>query len=232
MNSELYRSLAFCLVAYKTESWTPLALESFRQYFPSDLLLVVDNNPSADVSCDVERTYLRNTKLATVIYPKNENDLSHGAGIDSAIEWCRSNSIKYVVPLEPDCLIKGRKWFQNLADSFIPGTVMVGSHRKIYGPIHPTPSIWDVSLIDGSFRQQPRGSDQTHPRFQELVKFDQLMTYCRENYTQDVINWFETYWDTGHKLWFDAAVKNKARVADAADDFIHYWNGSRTTAPD
>ena len=222
-------STAFCLVAYKTVSWMPVALNSFHQHFPDETLIVVDNNRSESADAAREHQYLRERSFCTLIMPEASSDRSHGAGIDSAVLWCRSNQIRYLVHFEPDCLILGRKWYVELKQALKAGNSMAGSHRKSYGPIHPTPSIWDLSFTHSSFRQAVRGNDEAHPRFHELFDLELLLSYCRSTYEPRIVEWFEKFWDTGQRPWFNAAASNKAALIKPSDDFIHFWKGSEST---
>jgi hypothetical protein len=219
------------MVAYKTHAWMPIAARSFHQYFPEATLVIVDNNHAGDPKGDQETAFIQTLPFVTHIFPEPESDRSHGAGIDTAVRWCKEQDIRYLVHFEPDCLIRGRSWYESLAQALTPGIVMAGSHRKSYGPLHPTPSIWDLDFVEGSFRQQPRGSDSMHPDFLGVFDFASLMATCEQMYDASITAWFREYWDTGHKPWFQADIKKQCVFVPPSDDFIHFWKGSETEPP-
>jgi len=206
----------------------PVGLGSFRQHFPSWKVLVVDNNPSEgdenwNASHDAERRWIHSQP--GVIVKKNTGHLkTHGAAVNLAVQWCREHQVEYLLHLEPDCLITGTQWYENLCRGMDAGAWMAGSHRKQYGPIHPTPSLWRVSKICSSFDYASRLEDERHPRFQELFDRDWLLNAVSEA-GQDTEFW-RTTWDSGQRLWFDCAVENKAFHASDATDFVHFWFGS------
>lgn len=224
-------NIYFCVVAYKTLSWMELMLGSFKTFFPLSKLIVVDNNILSEDPSFSDTKFLRTVPDINLLYPDTSSEASHGAGIDLAVKWCRKNNIEFLVLLEPDCLILGCKWFNELCLNMDSFTSMVGSHKKKYGPIHPTPSLWRVSSIEGSFRDTPRGSDMTHPNFREVFDYEKLINFCNTSYASDITEWFKTMWDTAQQPWFYAAIKKQARLAPRTDDFIHFWQGSQREVP-
>jgi hypothetical protein len=143
--------------------------------------------------------------------------------MDHAAQWCRTNGIRWMLHFEPDCLISGVEWMNRLLDATTKDIWMAGSHRKSYGPIHPTPSVWDVNQIQSSFQEQPRGSDMGHPRFHELVDMKDLMAQAR---VEKLESYWASWWDTAQKPWFDAAIHDKALLVEDSPDFHHFWRGS------
>ena len=99
---------------------------------------------------------------------------------------------------------------------------MAGSHRKEYGPIHPTPSIWNVHRVTASFEAQLRGFDEKHPRYSQVMNMDVL----RAAVTDREWTYWRVTWDTAQKPWFDAAKEGKELLVDWRDDFRHFWSGS------
>lgn len=222
------------IISYKSPLWIKVGLRSFRRFFPGTPILIIDNNLDSgmqgyDSRAETERKWIKdwcsqdryNHFEKTVSPEKN-----HGLAMDRAAQWCRDHGVRWMMHFEPDCLIDGIEWANRLLGASAKKVWMAGSHRKSYGPIHPTPSIWDVNQIKSSFKEQLRGSDMSHPRFNELVDMKDLMS--PENITSP---WFEHYWgnwwDTAQKPWFDAAVHDKALLVEETPDFKHYWSGSR-----
>jgi len=123
---------------------------------------------------------------------------------------------------EPDCLIDGVEWVNKLLEATEKGIWMAGSHRKWYGPIHPTPSIWNLDQIRASFVEQPRGSDVHHPRFHKLMDMKGLFSQLQP---REMAYW-RSWWDTAQKPWFDAAIHDKTLLVEESPDFRHFWQGS------
>ena len=220
------------LVAYFTADWIRVAITSYLHHFPDDRVLVVDNNPSrGEVGwlpwCERERHWLESHPrvdfLANPLLPSPvDGDAPHGLGMDAALDWCRERGADVLLHFEPDCVIEGCRWRENLLGAISEGAWMAGSARKAYGPIHPTPSAWRVDQVHGSFSARERAPDESHPRFHELFQLSVLKDVCRH---PGEWSWGERFWDTGEKPWFVAAAEGRTKLVDAPD-FHHYWYGS------
>jgi hypothetical protein len=223
------QKIAPVLVSYHTIRWIKVGIRSYLKYFPKHQIIVVDNNPDPGDArwtseCEQERDFLNG--CPNVLLLKNESrDKSHGSGIDNACSWCRNNGVELMLHFEPDCLIQGTVWFEELLANIEKGASMTGSHRKSYGPIHITPSIWNVKEVIASFTAQPRKNDMQHPLFHKLVDMralkEEIVNYDKRRWFWHAINW-----DTAQKNWFNAAVQGKAVLARETGDFHHYWGGS------
>ena len=226
------------LVAYFTADWIRVAITSYLHHFPDDRVLVIDNNPSrGEVGwlplCERERYWLQSHPrvdfLANPFLPSPDDGYApHGLGIDAGLAWCRDHDADVLLHIEPDCVIEGRSWRENLLGAISAGAWMAGSTRKVYGPIHPTPSAWRVDQVHGSFAARERTQDESHPRFHELFQLAVLKEVCRH---PGEWSWFERFWDTGEKPWFAAAVEGRTALVDTPD-FRHYWHGSTTNRLD
>ena len=212
------------LISYHTPLWIKVGLKSFHQHFPEYRVLIVDNNPDRDEptwdpACEEERAWLRQQTYVDLV--KNERtDKTHGSGLDLAVAWCRKNEIGLMLHFEPDCLVGGRQWYENLVHTIQGGAWMAGPNTKSYGPIHPCPSLWRVDRIEHTFGRRPIREDMSHPRFSEL--FD-VAVFNKQQPTVALENW---KWDTGLKLWFMAAVNDKAVHVSKELDFKHFWCGT------
>jgi hypothetical protein len=192
--------------------------------------LVIDNNfdrwlSGYDHLVEAERVWIgdwcskdRHSHLEKIKFPKK----NHGLAIDHAVNWCREHKIRWMLHFEPDCLIDGVEWANKLLEATKQDIWMAGSHRKSYGPIHPTPSIWDVNQVKHSFMEQLRRDDVNHPRFHEVMNMKNLM----DQITDQERNYWSNYWDTAQKPWFDCAIHDKAVLVEATPDFRHFWMGS------
>ena len=172
------------IVAFHTADWLPIAVESYLSQFPADRILVVDNNPQPgetgwSATCRRERRWLYSHPKIDVIH-RHANcagipaQRTHGDGMDLAFDWCRSRGADVMLHIEPDCLVTGRAWRENLVGAIEEGAWMAGAHRKPWGPIHPTPSAWLVREVRTSFAIQYRPRPVAHPRFSELVNLEVL----------------------------------------------------------
>ena len=221
------------VISYNSHLWIKVALKSFRRFFPNSPILIIDNNldpgmPGYDSRVQIEKKWIRDWCAQDChchFVKANSSNRGHGVGMDCAAAWCRANGIRWMIHIEPDCIIDGVEWSNKLLEAAAKNVWMAGSHRKGYGPIHPTPSIWDMTKINSSFRTQPRGSDMNHPRFNELMNMEFLregtIGYGWENY-------WSSHWDTAQKPWFDAAVHDKTLLVAETPDFKHFWYGSST----
>jgi hypothetical protein len=222
------------LVAYHSIYWIRAAVESYLEHFPGDRLLVVNNNPRRGELgwypyCEEERDWLAshpgvllldNPRLPGSMSPNGW--LEHGTGIDAAVSWCRTHGVRVMVHLEPDCLVTGRQWRENLLEALARGAWMAGSHCQSHGPIHPTPSAWLVAEIRTSFRPGSWAGEEDDPQFKEFMNPAAL-----ENDRSPQGRWVRLvrYWDTGHAGWFECARRGRAALVEAPD-FRHYWYGS------
>jgi len=220
------------LVSYHSVHWIRVAVESYVEHFPEDHLLVVDNNPRRGEAgwlpeCAREREWLSaHPRVILIDNPAPPDGLlenrTHGAGMDLALTWCREHGANTMVHFEPDSLVTGRQWRDNLLEAFDHGAWMAGGVRQPHGPIHPNPTAWRVDEVRASFKIAPWEGDQEHPRFSELLDLKAL--------AEDIspmgiwIGW-SRYWDTGHKAWFQAALHDRAALV-STPGFTHYWHGS------
>jgi hypothetical protein len=232
MNADSTLRVVPAMVAYHTADWIQVAIASYLEHFPADRILVVDNNPRRgepgwEPDCERERYWLRAhprvDHVVNTLTPCGSNgERLHGLGIDLAVQWCRDRGADVLLHFEPDCVIEGRRWRENLLRAIESGSSMAGSHQKAYGSIHPTPSAWRIDRVRTTFSGWERAADSRHPRYSELIDLEKLRA---EVEPLGLWPWWEQFWDTGEKAWFEAAVQDAATLVDAPD-FRHYWNGS------
>lgn len=225
-----------CIIDFRTEAWLAIVLSSFFDHVSTDRFLVVDNNRESSTALPVR--FQNDPRIEVVRYgvdperariPPLEGVYGHGPAMDFAARAALSRGFKYLLHIEPDCLILGTEWLSNLLEKRDHFS-MVGIHRKMYGPIHPTPSLWRLDRIPCSFCQQPRGTDEQHSRFPEVFDKPKLLTAIQNMYDPKTIAWFDKNWDTAQRAWFLLAIENRAARVSGAD-FTHYWCGS-ARAPD
>lgn len=220
------------LVNYRTGPWLAPFFASFFDYFAPCPFLVVDND--AEESAELSRLTSEMPHISTFKgqlhrHEADQNFIdsttSHGAGMDCAAAWARTAGYSHILHLEPDCLVTSAAWWMEMATCMPRGVAMVGAHRKSYGPLHPTPSLWDLTAIEGSFRQQRRGDEVHHPRFSELFDLEGLLAKCRARGEPSHEEWFSRHWDTAQRCWFLLATQDRTMQV-TSDGFRHFWRGS------
>lgn len=215
------------VVSFHTPLWIRIALRSFHEHFPHWRILVVDNNPQSDEpgfddNVAAERAWLNQQAYVDMVVQPSRSR-THGKGIDRAVAWCREHGIPWMLHLEPDCLISGNEWYRRLCEGIDHGAHMAASHRKQYGPLHVTPSLWAITPTSpSSMDYADRRLDEIHPRFAELFDRPWLLNAV----PAETLSFWQTKWDTGQKAWFDLAVHDQATQVGETRDFRHFWSGS------
>jgi hypothetical protein len=209
--------------------WIKIALRSFHAHFPGEKVLVVDND-SDDNRYARKRAWLHAYSGAVVIrnpltreavfwrhhHPRHNHH--HGAGIDLAVDYCRQRGYEFLLYFEPDCLVAGRAWVENMWRQLQGGAWMTGGNiaARTARIIHVCPSMWriDSPCCATSFMRQSKERDRQHPLFTVLTGFDEV-----------ALTWEK--WDTAQKNWWIAALHGKAwHSTIPSGDFFHYWSGS------
>lgn len=210
---------ATTMIMYKSLEWIKISIPMYKEHFHEPLLVVNNSSDPAESEFAKEQGCI-------VINPTGNKQ--HGDGLDRALQWCRANKKDGMVAIEPDCLIKGRRWHEALTGAIQNGYWMAGLFKRSHGPIHPCPSAWRVNKVRYSFNTVPKGNDVHHPRFMELFSLRTLIDNLARDQHSDRINRFCLFmWDTGFKNWFDIATQNKAIHIQMQDqDFVHLWHGS------
>lgn len=227
------------ITLFHTYGWTQECLTHLRTFLPDVPLLIIDNNPARDDSprrrasfmrhrstygvysgfdrfCELESRWVQSVSNATII--KTPSQMYHGACLDMALDWCFKNKYGLMVHIEPDCMIWGTKWYENMLEAMREGYWMAGPYEFASKIIHPTPTVWSVNVIrelNISFLPASKAADYLHPRFHEIF-----------NYNDNPLHpWEKEGWDTGLRAWFKCALRGKAKRTDAPD-FFHFWNGT------
>jgi GT2 family glycosyltransferase len=222
-------------VSYFSYGWTQECLNSIFKFIPDCKILLIDNNPSKfdDINrkksfancldskdkilrshnlCELERKWF--SSKSNIIVLKTEKRLDHGRAINLAAKWCWDNDIPIMIHLEPDCVITGKIWIENLLNALDNNYWMASGHQYPDGSLHITPSAW---LIKKSFQLNfdwaMKNKDLEDPIYPVV---------CDVSKTE---GWHRIGWDVGFKAWFEIAKLNKAKHIDAPD-FIHFWGKS------
>lgn len=202
--------------------WTRISVGSFREHFPDHPLIVVDHNNNAP-----EREFILSSGALLLDNPGKH---THGGGMDHALRWCLDNGHDVMVHFEPDCLITGRKWYDNLLEAIEDGYWMAGTVRIPFGPIHPCPSAWLCKTISRSFHVHHKGDDYLHPNYAHVIDNVDLTNWLNRvppDWTH--AEWYDfwvNHWDAGGKNWFEAAVEGRAELVNG-DGIHHYWYGRK-----
>lgn len=194
-----------------------LGYKSNREY--------IDRNPMVDA----ERYWLNLYKhKLTIIKQPNRDDLTHGHGMDLAMKWCLEHGIENMTHLEPDCSFQGVEWYTEQLEAIRQGMYVAGCVRVVWGttdihraverlpeaeqqkviqkmPLHVCCSTYHLPPLKKlSFTVQDRNIDAEHPQYSDLVSdYYNMRDWGQPQKT--------LLWETGHKIWFEAAKINKAK---------------------
>ena len=230
-----------CLVSYFSYGWTQNCIKMLLRHVPNAHILVIDNNPSKldsnkrmqsfidckdarqknitkkIVGCEIERTWIKEHKnIYSILTPEK---LNHGHAIDMAMKYAHKNRYKTLIHIEPDCVILGSIWLRNLLSSIEEGFWMAGGCQLKAGHLHPTPTAWNIEkTYQMSFLFQRIKEERNDPDFACLY------------YPSDCIVFWQEFWDTGVKAWYECAKLGKAHKCQAPD-FQHLWAKSSSKFP-
>lgn len=208
----------FVVVLYY-EIWPKVMLRSLRKIYNNEVILV--NHLHRDVPSEYR------DERCTVL--QMGHGTSHGAGIDTAVDYLRSHNIRYFVLIEPDCVITGTEWLDKMIQAVNNGAAMAGPNRLPFGPIHPCPSIWDITQIPGSFKVSDRdiSIDFGIFNYKDMIKW--LMNNNADNGS---IHLWCHKWDCGLKNWYILAKKGLAIHTHNSDGFKHFYEGRNRSPMD
>lgn len=238
--------VAFAMVNFSCDGsycWPKVTVPRFRRYFPDETLIIVDQNDKPNRREFANETVLTNNTGASPYGPETltslekwtyaahvENGRTHGDGMDLAAKWCKENGYDVVIFWEPDCVIRGREWAENLLAPIEQGRAWMTGTFKWFGIIHPCPSAWRLDKVNHSFRRCSKMQDVQHPRYRELIDTGKLVQEIREfgNWMPEHMNWFLLYnWDAAGKNWFECAVQDKAVNVGKQESIHHFWGSSQ-----
>ena len=232
MNADSPLRVVPALVAYHTADWIQVAIASYLEHFPEDRILVIDNNPRRgepgwDPDCERERSWLRahprvDHAINTLAACSDDGVRIHGLGVDLAVQWCRDRGVNVLVHFEPDCVITGRRWRENLLRAIECGSWMAGATgmRSARSTRPPRPG----ASIDSAPHSAASSGRRTL-----VIRATRSCSMSRSSGRRwnllGAWPWWQRFWDTGQKAWFEAAVRDAASLVDVPD-FRHYWKGS------
>lgn len=187
---------------YNNFDWTKLCVLSFKKIFKNKIdLIVVDHNKNEE-----EINFLNKNKI-TIIENKS-NYLSHGHGLDVAVNYAKENLYDSIVFIEPDCFISGRLWYNNLIKSLNTGYSMSATTKHPAGWLNICGSAWILKDIPGSFTIQPKKEKEVFSKKHDELK---LNIFSKEYY--ESLNFFYYYWDCGIRNWF---LLEKTQLVDGS----------------
>lgn len=230
------------VVPYFTYRWSRIFLRTFRMHFPDMPLLVIDNNPIPGETlirrrrhdhstkyfsiCGLEKElYLRDPMVTHVRnpFPASPTTKTHGHGMDLAVDWCRRHHVEMFLHLEPDSIVTGRKWYDNMITAVKAGAWIAMSSKTNYGAYIPTPGLFVTEHIRHSFGWVAKDGDLYHPAYKRLVDFSQFNV---REYQHSLMR----NWDEGEKIWFEAARLQKFTHTENPDYF--HFGFSRARPPE
>ncbi len=200
--------------------WPKLMLRSLREHFPLDELILVNH-----LKMPMPHDYYDDN---CTIIEAGQNGLSHGDGIDTAVNFLKKRGDKCFIHIEPDCYISGRRWAIDLLEAVQNGNEMAGlAYTFDGGPIHPCGTAWIIDKIHGSFNGIVR-QDITRCDLYNYRKFIDFVVSL--NATDDLIMFLTECWDTGCYNWYLAAISGKAACVPCVEnDFAHFFLGRNYT---
>ena len=202
---------------YGNYDWTKICVSSFKSVFGESVpLIAVDHNRNP-----LEIKYLVKNNIRVI--SNDSEDLSHGYGLDLAVKYA-SGIYDNIIFIEPDCIVKGRKWFDNIEVALLDYS-MAATFGHIHGSLHPCGSGWRITDIPGSFKLCDKTSDEIfHEKHQSLIKMDILMQdITSKKYSNALCHFFVYSWDVGIRNWYLLALKDKTIKVDG-DDLLHLWH--------
>lgn len=197
-------------------------MESFRSVFPTEELVVVDNNLMEGQVCEGkgycygvpiyhprmkrESNYLSGRSDIVLIEPPHRNGrrvvqarlIAHGIGIDAAVNWGLDNEYEVITLLEPDCSITSRHWLDSTFSKLGSDCYATAIHKKFTRMYPPIGASFLLEEIRSSFEIQPiirtrLQREIAHYEFEEGSIFNDL-------------------WDTGEKVFFDFEAMGKVQI--------------------
>ena len=214
--------------------WPKILLRSLRRYSDNEIILVNHlGRPVPEDYYDTNCIILENKGSAMSVYEAANgrryeiahyltNSRSHGAGIDLAVHFLRERGDRYMVHIEPDCVVYGLTWLDELTRAAKDGAIMAGPMKLSFGPIHPCPSIWDLYRLPGSFDLSQRSGFINHNVFNYVGMCEWLINTKMD----DGGVWLWTHWwDCGILNWYKAALMNKAVHTKSDHGFKHFFGG-------
>lgn len=228
----------FCLVVHNTWSWTPSFFESFRSVFPTEELIVVDNNLMEGQICQGkgycygvpvfhprmirESEFLQDRTDIILIEPPHRNRrpivqarlIAHGIGIDTAVNWGLENNFDAITLLEPDCTIYGRCWIESTFDNLGKDCYATAIHKKFTRMYPPIGASFLLQEIRSSFEIQP------------IIKTPLQQKLAHFQFEEG--NIFNDLWDTGEKVFYDFELDNKVKII-VDQGLKHHARGSIRT---
>jgi hypothetical protein len=227
------------LASYFSFGWTQQCVHSLFKHCNKCPLLIIDNNPSNfDTSerlqsysqarnsiskrmhhnryCDAEIHWIKQHNIHSVKTPAR---LWHGECINLAMQWCVKNKIKWLIHIEPDCVIHGNIWLDNLLktrqDFWMAGGTKYNSAGINDNSLHITPTIWSVENTHHlNFHNVLKGNDIYEPEYSQVY-----------NHQASLGQYHERWWDTGSKAWYECAKRGKAKHV-STPDLWHLWQKS------
>lgn len=212
----------------------------------SNQIIVVDNNPEpgekyrADYPVPfypenfaAESLWLNNLEHPKLIKLRNEDDRSHGAAFELARTWCNKNGIRYLSHIEPDCVIRGRKWLDKQMEAIRAGSWVAGVGRTgIFADqlifINPTSTTYDLDPLCG-IPFQLTEIDYEQPELVALIG-----NVNPKDIKKALFEPFPKYWDHGAFMWWNAYLNNAAKFVTRGDlvtcqcsSVTDYWTRER-----
>jgi hypothetical protein len=214
------------LIVHFTYGWTQDFIESWQLHLPHEDIIVFNNNPLPgqiveetrgsfgnnnyiNKLCQKEINFLKSKKnIKQIVNLPNLKDLkikkllSHGGALDFIFRWCHEHDIDQAMLLEPDCIVKGTQWINDmiclLKNNWLVGSAEMRQNQENYVmPLCPT--IWSVK-------------DVVHLMQSQKLSFEKNTSKNR---------------NTGQDIMKEISKNNMCKSVGVLKDFIHFNDGTR-----
>lgn len=214
---------ATIIVLHYTFGWTQSFLNSVKSHMPNHKIIVFNNNPFPDQKvtvtrcecgeannannlCQLELNFVKkHSSVQCVIeVPRSkerriEKLPSHGDVLEYVFDWLEEQGYTTVMHLEPDCVVSGSKWFEDMTnsmkDNWLVGTGHLRSHGDYVTQMCPT--LWSVNDIN-------------------RLRFEKQLNFNKGSKT-----------NTGQKIMRSCCDEGKVTIVDVASTISHKKGGSK-----
>jgi len=162
-----FSKMAVVLIIHYTYIWTPRCLRSFREHFPHETLIGIDNNPlpgqkvrktrgycgqdsHVNSLCQKESQLLKEYSDVHVVFENHKGqDVERLAYHGDVLDFVFQTFTNYeeILLIEPDCVFKGKDWLSQMRsmEGLVIGMGRVSDDPKYTFEVCPT--LWRLQEI-------------------------------------------------------------------------------------
>ena len=136
-------------VAFHTERFSKVFIESFLEYYPGIPLVIVDNNIKGEPETDYLQDICKR-RFITYLYG-DPHEKEHGAGLDVGYEYFKAKKFDVILTLDIDTVIIGFGLIDEIKKALHDGYLIGGRYAASVdkGPVyvHPSCAYYCISLL-------------------------------------------------------------------------------------